>query len=82
MLIFVEKYDIVSAHQILRRISMRDFMTVFGVIVVGVVLVMICRCPDAKKNFSKEHRESVVIAIIPLVLFLILAYYLLSHVGL
>lgn len=82
MLIFVEKYGILNAHQILRRSSMRAVITFFGVIAVGGVLAMIFFAPDAKESFRKEHCKSLILGIIPMIAFLVLAYYVLSHVGL
>jgi len=61
---------------------MRDVMTVFGVVAVIVVFVMMMRCPDAKENFSKEHRKSLVIAIVPMIVLIALVAFLMSHVGL
>lgn len=82
MLIFVEKYGILNAHQNLRRGYMREAMTVFGVVAVIWIFVMMMRCPDAKENFSKEHRKSLMLAIIPMIVFIILVALLMSHVGL
>ena len=60
---------------------MQSVFTWVGVIIAGAVLVMIFFAPDAKENFRKEHRKSLIIAIIPMVVFIMLAYYVLSHVG-
>ena len=61
---------------------MREFMTVLGVGAVIVVFVMMMRCPDAKENFSKEHRKSLIVAIIPMIVLIALVAFLMSHVGL
>ena len=61
---------------------MRKVMTVLGVVAVIVVYVMILRCPDAKENFSKEHRKSLVVAILPMIVLIVLVAFLMSHVGL
>lgn len=61
---------------------MREAMTVFGVVAVIGVLVMIMKCPSAKENFSKEHRKSLFLAIIPMIAFIALVAFLMSHVGL
>lgn len=61
---------------------MRKAMTVFGVVAVMCVFVMILKCPSAKENFSKEHRKSLILAIIPMIAFLALVAFLMSHVGL
>ena len=61
---------------------MRDVMTVLGVVAIIGVFAMILRCPDAKENFSKEHRKSLIYAIVPMIVLMILVAYLMSHVGL
>lgn len=61
---------------------MRGAMTVFGVVAVIGVFVMIMRIPEAKENFQKEHRKSLLIVFIPMVVFLALVAFLMSHVGL
>ena len=61
---------------------MREAMTVFGVAAVIVIFVMMLRCPDAKENFSKEHRKSLVLIFIPMIALIVLVALLMSHVGL
>ena len=61
---------------------MREFMTVLGVAAVIVIFVMMMRCSDAKENFSKEHRKSLIVAIIPMIVLIALVAFLMSHVGL
>lgn len=61
---------------------MRTVITVLGVIAVAVVIVMIFFAPEAKENFKEDHHKSLIVAIVPMIAFLVLAYYVLSHVGL
>lgn len=61
---------------------MREIMTVLGVIAALWIFAIIMRCPDAKENFSKEHRKSLILAIIPMIAFIALVAFLMSHVGL
>ena len=61
---------------------MREVMTVLGVLAVIGMFAMILRCPDAKESFSKEHRKSLIYAIGPMIVLMILVAYLMSHVGL
>ena len=86
MLIFVEKYGILSKNQFLRRYFMRSGMTIFGVVVVILAFAMIMTCPAAKENFwkehSKEHRKSLILVFTSLVGLLVMVAYLMSHVGL
>lgn len=60
---------------------MRETMTVLGVVAVIVVFVMMMRCPDAKENFSKEHRKSLILIFIPMIVLIALVAFLMSHVG-
>ena len=61
---------------------MRDVMTVLGVLAVIGMFAMILKCPDARENFSKEHYKSLIYAIGPMIVLMILVAYLMSHVGL
>ena len=61
---------------------MREIMTVLGVIAALWIFAIIMRCPDAKENFSKEHRKSLVVAILPMIVLIVLVAFLMSHVGL
>ena len=61
---------------------MRDAMTVFGVLAVIGMFAMILRCPDARENFSKEHRKSLIYVIVPMIALIVLVAFLMSHVGL
>ena len=82
-LIFVEKYGILNVQLIFKGgASMREVMTVFGVVVAIGLSVMMLKCPEAKENLGKEHRKSLIIAIIPLIAFIVLVAYVMSHVGL
>jgi len=61
---------------------MREAMTVFGVVSVICIFVIMMRCPDAKENFSKEHRKSLILIFIPMIALIALVAFLMSHVGL
>lgn len=61
---------------------MREVMTVLGVVAVIWIFVMMMRCPDAKESFSKEHRKSLILIFIPMIVLIALVALLMSHVGL
>ena len=61
---------------------MREVMTVLGVMAALWTFAVIMRCPDAKENFSKEHRKSLILAMLPMIAFIVLVAVLMSHVGL
>lgn len=60
---------------------MRTVVAWVGVIVSIVVLVRICCTPDAKANFKADHFKSLIKAIVPMIAFLVIVYFVLSHVG-
>lgn len=57
---------------------MRTVVALVGVIVTAVVLVMICRTPDAKANFKADHFKSLIKAIVPMIVLLVIVYFVLS----
>ena len=60
---------------------MLTFIRSVGIIAAIIVMVMICRSPDAKENFKEDHYKSLIIAIGPMVAFVVLVYIALAQIG-